>query len=63
MIIAFLIVWSTIFTLQNFSKIRPTCQMPRPQFLELHYLYRIVFGYSFLRIKFVMNEVVLILIL
>ena len=30
--------WSTIFTLQNFSQIRPTCQIPRPHF----------FGFTFI---------------
>ena len=32
MTITSLIVWSTVFTLQTFSYIRPTCQIPRPHF-------------------------------
>ena len=38
----FLIASSTVYTLQNFSKIRPTCQMPRPHFWIYIYLYRMV---------------------
>ena len=32
----FLIAWFIIFTLQNFSLIRPISQIPRPHFLNLH---------------------------
>ena len=36
----FLIAWSTVFTLQNFSKISPTCHIPRPHFWIYIYLYQ-----------------------
>ena len=39
----FLIAWSIMFTLQNFSWIRPPSQIPRLHFWIYIYLYRMFF--------------------
>ena len=41
-LITSLIAWSTVYILQNFSSIRPTCRMPRPHFWIYIYLYQMV---------------------
>ena len=54
-----LTAWSIIFTLENLSYIRPTCQISRPHFLDLH----LSISDGLIRLKFMINEMIFMLTL